>query len=110
MNKLPSFQVPKAWKKLANQYKVFIIVFVVFVLLAPGALVVIDQPDDLVKILTNKATDAEAPMLISSLIQNLVSTGLGKEPSAAKTSVSGMGAVFVHAVLAGLIASVILRV
>jgi len=99
----------KYWKSLKPEYKVFIVVFTMFILLSPGALVVIDEPADLLKIITNKATADEVPLLIKSVIQSLFAIAVGKDTPLDVAVVSGMKSVFVHAVIAGLVASMVLK-
>jgi hypothetical protein len=116
--KMPSMKMPnmnKSWKGLTSDYKVFIIVATIFFLLSPGMVVNIDEPSDLVKIITSgaKIETKEFPMEILSLLQimwNKLTLDFSPPNAEDIKNLKGMRPVIVHSVVAGLVATFLLKV
>ena len=69
--KMPNMNINKSWKGLPSDYKVFIIVATIFFFLSPGMVVDIDEPSDLVRLVSSggKIETDELPMEFLSLLQ-----------------------------------------
>jgi hypothetical protein len=111
--KMPNMNINKSWKGLPSDYKVFIIVATIFFFLSPGMVVDIDEPSDLVRLVSSggKIETDELPMEFLSLLQvmwnklTLVDTN-NKDIK----NLTGMRPVLVHSAVAGLIATFLLKV
>jgi len=105
------------WKGLPSDYKVFIIVATIFLLLSPGMIVEIDEPTDILHIITDEMGHKhELPMEILSLIQligNKLTFNSINELKMKDSDFKNLGRitpVLVHSVVAGLIATFLLKV
>ena len=117
---MPNMEMPnmdKAWKGLPSDYKVFIIIATLFFFLSPGIIVEIDEPSDLVHIITDKmGSKHEVPMEILSLIQamwNTITFNSIKNFNISEIEeghLKDMRPVLVHSVVAGLIGTFLLKV
>jgi hypothetical protein len=118
--KMPNIEMPnmdKTWKGLPSDYKVFLIVTIIFFLLSPGIVVNIDEPSDLLHIISdNMGNKEEMPMEILSLVQAMWnkltfnSINSFNISEIEKNQLTSMRAVLVHSVVAGLIATFLLKV
>ena len=111
--KMPNMNINKSWKGLPSDYKVFIIVATIFFFLSPGMVVDIDEPSDLVRLVSSggKIETDEFPMEFLSLLQVMwnkltLDTTNNKDIK----NLTGMRPVLVHSVVAGLIATFLLKV
>ncbi len=116
--KMPTMKMPninKSWNSLQSDYKVFIIVATLFFFLSPGMVVNIDEPSDLVRIVSSGAkieTD-EIPMEFLSLLQvvwNKLTFNFSSPSQKDMDNLKGMRPVLVHSVVAGLVATFLLKV
>ena len=116
--KMPSMKMPsmnKSWNGLPSDYKVFIIVATIFFFLSPGMVVNIDEPSDLVRMISSGAkieTD-EIPMEFLSLLQvawNKLTFNFSSPSQKDMDNLKGMRPVLVHSVVAGLVATFLLKV
>ena len=113
--KMPNMNINKSWKGLPSDYKVFLIVATIFFFLSPGMLVDIDEPSDLVRIVSSggKIETNELPMEFLSLIQimwNKLTLDFSRPSKRDVEKLKGIRPVIVHSVVAGLIATFILKV
>ena len=113
--KMPNMNINKSWKGLPSDYKVFIIVATIFFFLSPGMLVDIDEPSDLVKIVSSggKIETNELPMEFLSLLQvlwNKLTLDFSPPTQQDVDKLQGIRPVLVHSVVAGLIATFLLKV
>ena len=111
--KMPNMNINKSWKGLPSDYKVFIIVATIFFFLSPGMVVDIDEPSDLVRLVSSggKIETDELPMEFLSLLQVMwnkltLDTTNNKDIK----NLTGMRPVLVHSAVAGLIATFLLKV
>tara|TARA_B110000444_G_scaffold77428_1_gene73186 strand:+ start:90 stop:428 length:339 start_codon:yes stop_codon:yes gene_type:complete len=111
--KMPNMNINKSWKGLPSDYKVFIIVATIFFFLSPGMVVDIDEPSDLVRLVSSggKIETDEFPMEFLSLLQVMwnkltLDTTNNKDIK----NLTGMRPVLVHSAVAGLIATFLLKV
>jgi hypothetical protein len=113
--KMPNMNINKSWKGLPSDYKVFIIVATIFFFLSPGMVVDIDEPSDLVRLVSSggKIETDELPMEFLSLLQvmwNKITLDFSPPNKKDFKNLTGMRPVLVHSVVAGLIATFLLKV
>ena len=113
--KMPNMNINKSWKGLPSDYKVFIIVATIFFFLSPGMVVDIDEPSDLVRLVSSggKIETDEFPMEFLSLLQvmwNKLTLDFSPPTKKDIKNLTGMRPVLVHSVVAGLIATFLLKV
>ena len=113
--KMPNMNINKSWKGLPSDYKVFIIVATIFFFLSPGMVVDIDEPSDLVRLVSSggKIETDELPMEFLSLLQvmwNKLTLDFSPPNNKDIKNLIGMRPVLVHSVVAGLIATFLLKV
>ena len=116
--KMPTIKIPdmkiKSWNSLPSDYKVFIIVAALFFFLSPGMTVEIDEPSDLVRIVASggKINTDEIPMNFLSLIQviwNYLQFQFKSGTEERQETLKGIRPILVHSVVAGLIATYLLK-
>ena len=110
--KMPNMN--KYWKGLPSDYKVFLIVATIFFFLSPGMVVDIDEPSDILHIVSEGQIETpELPMNILSLLQviwNKLTLDFSRPSKRDVEKLKGIRPVIVHSVVAGLIATFILKV
>ena len=116
--KFPTMKIPninKTWNGFPSDYKVFIIVAIMFFFLSPGMVVNIDEPSDLIKIISSgaKIETKEFPMEFLSLLQviwNKLTLDFSTPNKKDIKNLKGMRPVIVHSMVAGLVATFLLKV
>jgi len=103
------------WKGLPSDYKVFIIVATIFFFLSPGMVVNIDEPSDILKIISSgaKLETNEFPMEVLSLLQviwNKLTFDFSPPNEKDINTLKGIRPVLVHSVVAGLVGTFLLKV
>ncbi len=109
--KIPDMKINKSWNGLPSDYKVFIIVATLFFLLTPGIVLNIDEPSDLVKIISPGLDPND--MKIKSLLQiiwNYLRFDFKANNKKHEKTLKGMRPVLVHSIVAGLLATYLLKV
>ena len=112
--KMPDMKINKSWNGLPSDYKVFIIVAALFFFLSPGMTVEIDEPSDLVRMVTSggKIDTDEIPMNLLSLLQvmwNYIQFEFKSGTEERKETLKGIRPIIVHSIVAGLIATYLLK-
>ena len=112
--KMPDMNLNKTWTSFPPKYKVFIIVATLFFLLSPGIIVNIGKPYDLVKIITKGGNSpAVLPLKIKSLQKIIWNYLTFKFTSDNKNHTrklrEDIRPVLVHSIIAGAIASYLLK-
>ena len=116
--KMPTIKIPdmkiKSWNSLPSDYKVFIIVAALFFFLSPGMTVEIDEPSDLVRIIASggEIETKEIPMEFLSLLQvmwNYMQFEFKSGTEERQKDLKGIRSVLVHSIVAGLIATYLLK-
>ena len=107
--------INKSWKGFPSDYKVFIIVASLFFFLSPGMTVEIDEPSDLVRIVSSggKIDTDEIPMNLLSLLQvmwNYMQFDFKGGNKERQETLKGIRPIIVHSIVAGLIATFLLKV
>ena len=110
--KMPDMKINKSWNGLPSDYKVFIIVAALFFFLSPGMTVEIDEPSDLVRIIASGGNTDEVPMNLLSLLQvmwNYMQFKFKSGTEERQDDLKGIRPVIVHSIVAGLIATYLLK-